>query len=175
MNVITIYFSKALKTFDFALSMNWPMKAFVFISAFLQPIISPIVVLLILLFVDMNTSVYAQYKDRKIKVSSKTKLCKYSRFKLFWKTIDTDRILDTVDKMIGYSMALAVCLILDRYAYRVEQLSVLSLVSLTNSAFVIIASKEGISILKNISKITNNRDLSKIIQLISKKKTANEG
>lgn len=82
--------------------------------------------------------------------------------------------MDTVDKIIGYNIALAVCLALDTFVYRVIHVDRLELVSLTNAAFTIITTREAVSILKNLSRITNNEVFDKLANLVTRKQRINE-
>lgn len=100
-------------------------------------------------------------------------LCKTGRVKTLWKILQPDRLIETVDKIIGYSIALAVCLALDVYVYQVEHSEQLVLISMTNAVFSIIATKEAVSILKNLGKITNNEVFTRIANLVTKKQKIN--
>ena len=119
----------------------------------------------------MNASIYAQYKIMRRKHNKP--LCKTGRVKTLWKILQPDRLIETVDKIIGYSIALAVCLALDVYVYQVEHSEQLVLISMTNAVFSIIATKEAVSILKNLGKITNNEVFTRIANLVTKKQKIN--
>lgn len=144
-----------------------------FAAMFITPLLQYIEVIIALIFLDMLTSIYVQYKDNikeyQLKECPKTiRLFMYS--KVFWQTINPQRIPVSIEKIVGYSIALIVCAILDNYIINgMSPKGELYKLSLTNAVFILIIASESISILRNLGKITNNTVFKQIEKLIIKK------
>lgn len=153
-----------------------------FLMAFVAPLYHFLTVLLLLMVTDMLTSIWMQYKEKK-------RRCKEIRrgevkkehyllwcFRVLWSTIKPDKISQSVEKLVSYSVALIVCFVLDAYVLRqgLAPDGLLMTVSITNAVYVLILIAEGISIMRNLGRITNNSVFRQVEKILLKKTNIGE-
>jgi hypothetical protein len=155
-------------------NVSYKAKLLAMLTAFLAPLYNFIFVLILLLIIDMLTSIYAQVKVRTKRCTAKDisnhEKGKY-KIKTAWRTIDPEKMLQTVEKIFGYAISLIVCFVLDHYILRlgVDTSGLFHPVSITNVVYITILVSEGISILRNLGNITNNSVFNQIIKVIVKR------
>ena len=173
-------FARILSLPEEIMSLSIIPKIFSFFMFFVRPLYEFIGVLVVFVIIDMITSIWAQYKQvkRRCHESGEKRKTKGEGFYLFWcgrilwRVIKGERIIETVDKIVAYSLSLMICVVFDYYVLRIiieDSANFLILVSLTNTAFVLILAGESRSILRNLNKVTPGNILKKIEEAIGKK------
>jgi hypothetical protein len=154
-------------------NLSTGFKLLAFFAMFIEPLFLFIQVLILFLFIDMTTSVYLQYKRRKKRyLSLIRKKLPGQCIQLLWRTIKPEKIIQTVEKIVFYSIALIIAFILDYFLLRQEGLDskgLLPLVSTTNAVFFIFLGAEAWSIFRNMGRITNNMVFNQVAKLIGNK------
>lgn len=146
-------------------------QAILYLLGLFAPIKEVVYILVFFLFADLITSVYYQFIE-KLKtnssdfkgVSYKGKL--YLGCKTLFYTFESGKFRRTFEKLVFYTLGLMVVFIFER---KLLHINPTGLVSITNSAAILICAVEVTSICANISKITNNKIFNKIAQMINKK------
>jgi hypothetical protein len=148
------------------------VKAVAFFTMFIAPLSLFIQVLIFFLIIDMMVSVYLQYKQLKKKVEElkKPKQPGYC-FVIMWHTYKPEKLVQTVEKIILYSLVLIIAFVLDYFAFRtgLDPDGRLPIVSTSNTVFIILLGAESGSIFKKAFKITNNSVFLQIGKLIASK------
>jgi hypothetical protein len=166
-------------TFERIDNISFKTKLVAMLAAFLAPLYNFIFVLILLLIIDMFTSIYSQIKTRTKRCTAKDigqqEKDKYI-IKTAWRTVDPQKMLQTVEKIFGYAISLIVCFVLDHYILRlgVDASGFFHPVSITNVVYITILVSEGISILRNLGNITNNSVFNQIIRVIVKRTKLDE-
>lgn len=160
----------------FRISELSPLVKFAaFAAIFIAPLYDHIGAIVFFLFIDMTTSIYAQYKVKKRRCVSRRKegdtVRKFHCFLIFYRTIEPRRLLESVEKIFGYALAMIVCFIFDGYLIRkgLDPTGNLWTVSITNSVFLLIMGAEALSIIRNLGSITNNPVFKQIEKLLKTK------
>lgn len=163
------------KTFDNILNLSMGVKIVSFFSMFVLPLYNHMGMIVLLLMIDLFTSIWAQYKAKKKRCkgvnSNSPAEERFNCFVILYRTVKPDRILETVEKIFGYSITLIVVFILDYYLIRkgLDETGMFSNLSLSNAVFLLIIAAEAWSINRNLGTITGNRIFKSINNLISKK------
>lgn len=163
------------KTFDNILNLSMGVKIVAFFSMFVLPLYNHMGMIVVLLMIDLLTSIWAQYKAKKkrCKGMNANSLAeeRFNCFVILYRTIKPARILESVEKIFGYSITLIVVFIMDYYLIRkgLDETGMFSNLSLSNAVFLLIIAAEAWSINRNLGTITGNRIFTAINKMISKK------
>jgi len=123
------------------------------------------------------TSIWLQYKIKKTRCeerldSYKKKIPIIGCIRLFFRTIQPDKMIRTIEKMIAYGIALIVSFILDYFTLGkgLDEFGELFYFSITNLVYLLALFTEAISIIRNLGKITNNAVFRTIEYFLTDKK-----
>ena len=168
-------FVRLLKTFESLLELNGWFKVIAFFSIFVTPLYNHMGIILILLMTDLFTSIWSQYRVKKRRCRGNLENVplerKFNCFVMLYRTIKPERILETVEKIVAYSIVLIVVFIMDYFLIRkgLEADGMFSILSVSNSVFLLIIGAEIFSITRNLGSITNNKVFKTIGNLIKEK------
>jgi len=172
--MLTDYAGIASRTTAVITQQNWVFKLFAIAIATLAPLAPYVHFLVLLLILDMVTSIYYQFRQNVEKVR-KSKIPIPVSFPrslfIFFQTIESGKLRKTVEKLVAYVLGIIVCYLFDTIVLQIVPAlnSPLSYFSVANVAVVMICSVEVTSILANLSKITNNPVYNRIIRLFNQK------
>lgn len=152
------------------------IKFVAFVAIFITPLYDHIGAIIFFLLIDMCTSIYSQYKVKKRKCQARSHegpVKRFHCFLIFYRTIEPRRMLETVEKIFGYALAMIVCFIFDGYLIRkgLDPQGNLWTVSVTNSVFLLIMGAEALSIIRNLGAITNNPIFKQIEKILKRETT----
>jgi hypothetical protein len=161
------------KTILMISEQNWIIKLSVAGLAMLAPLKMYIHFLILLLVVDLITSIYYQYRQNhmQLKQCKKVSHISQSRIKTLLLTIESSRLRITFEKLVAYITGIIVCFFFDTIILQITPLESGSLnyFSIANISVLLICSVELTSILSNLSKITKNPVYDTIIRIFTKK------
>jgi hypothetical protein len=165
-----IRFHKMLINID---GLNMPVKFTAFLAMFVSPLSFFIQLLILILLFDMAVSIYSQYKKKKQRCEQINKVKTPGQcFVIMFRTINPNRFVETVEKIVFYSIAIILTYVVDYIMLRQNGLDPdgrLPLASIANATYVLILGREVWSVVSKIGDITNNQIFSQIAKLIANK------
>ncbi len=144
--------------------------------AFIAPIHTMLIVMVVFVLLDMLSAVYLSYKQirnrtqNKLNGMSKTqKRLKCSQ--IFIYVFKPERFWETIEKLFAYPVVLTACYVFDCYVLGINptEEGLIFRFSVTNLAFVLIVLMDFKSFLRNMGKATDNEGYRIIEGIISKK------
>ena len=159
------------KTVTTLKSTNWITYVLSVIFAFLAPLLDFLYIIAFLLVVDMITSIAYQYTIRR-KDYSNWHVALFGDFghSTVKGIIESGKLRTTVAKLFFYMLTI-ICI----YWFEIKLIQnapeggIFNLLSITNISAILICSVEIISILENVSQITNNPIFNVLAKLFKKK------
>lgn len=136
------------------------VKFFAVVVSFFYPLKFLVIVLFVFLILDTYSAVFLNYKHKlnrqKCKRADSGKEERLRRFNLFWKSIKTDKLWDTVEKFFSYPILIFGCYVFDVYVVGTDPSEIQGgfSYSFTGFAFVMIAFTDFQSFIRNMSKAT---------------------
>jgi hypothetical protein len=154
------------------------VKFAAFTAVFITPLYNHIGAIIFFLILDMITSIYAQYKIKKKRCNDRYPKDKARQnfycLIIFYRTIEPKKLLESVEKIFGYALALIVCFVFDGYFIRkgLDATGNLFTFSVTNTVFLLIMGAEALSIIRNLGSITRNPIFAQIEKILRKDMTS---
>ena len=150
-----------------------PAKVFAVVIAFITPLHAIVGIMMLFLVFDTGSAIYLNYKVEKIK-RKQCQQIKYSGLKkarIYWGTIDPEKLGKTIEKLFAYPAIALGCFVFDRLVLKIEPADAATIgnFSLTNLAFVLICLMDFKSFLRNMGKATGN-EVYKIVEKILDRK-----